>query len=212
MAAAPAAASTYAPPILHGPERGDWELHAGPIFGLSQTVDFSNGSADIKDTFGIKLGAAYYLTDHLALGGDFSYSRGDFSSTVTNNGVAVGVQDGHESASTLLFDGTYSFLNGPLRPYIGAGLGYSWVNTDIVAGPPVAGCWWDPWWGYVCSGYQPTRGTSSWVGQLGLGLQYNFSHKFGISGGYKENWVKLADKSTASGGFELMFDWRFMGR
>jgi opacity protein-like surface antigen len=205
-----AAAANYAP--LPGPAEGDWEFRIGPIFGFSQNVDFSTGSADIKDTIGIKLGAAYYLTDHLALGGDFSFSRGDFSSVVTNNGASVGVQDGSASSSTLLFDATYSFLHGPLRPYVEAGLGYAWVDTNISSGLPVVGCWWDPWWGYVCSGYQPTRGTSSWVGQLGTGLQYNFNHDFGVSVGYKEDWVKLASKSTGFGGIELMFDWRFWGR
>src|SRR5277367_483759 len=190
---------------------GDWEFRIGPVYGFSQNVDFSNGSADIKSTVGIKTGVAYYLTDHLALGGDFTYSRGDFSGSITNSGVAVGVQDGHQSSSTFLFDGTYSFLNGPFRPYLAAGLGYTWVDTDIVSGPPVTGCWWDPWWGYVCSGYQPTRGTSSWAGQLGAGLQWNFSHEFGVSAGYREDWVKLASKSTGFGGLELMFNWRFLG-
>jgi opacity protein-like surface antigen len=211
-ATASAAVSIPAPAPVYGPEAGDWEFRVGPIFGLSQNVDFSNGSADIKGTIGIKTGAAYYLTEHLALGGNFSFSRGDFSSTVSNNGLAVGVQNGKETSSTLLFDGRYSFLNGPLRPYIGGGLGYSWVDTNIASGAPVAGCWWDPWWGYVCSGYQPTHGTSSWVGQMGAGLQYNFSHEFGVSAGYLENWLKLASKSTAIGGFEVMFDWRFAGR
>jgi opacity protein-like surface antigen len=170
-----------APAAVTGPLQGDWEFRIGPTFGLSQDVDFSNGSAQIKDTTGLKLGAAYYLTEHLSFGGYFSYSHGDFSSEVINSGVKVGVQDGHETSSTLLFDTSYSFLHGPLRPYVEGGLGYSWVDTNIASGAPVAGCWWDPWWGYVCSGYQPTHGTSSAVGQLGAGLQYNFNHEFGIA-------------------------------
>jgi opacity protein-like surface antigen len=182
-AATQTAVATAAPATVYAPEQGDWELRIGPIFGLGQTVDFSNGSADIKNTTGFKAGAAYYLTGHLALGGNFSYSRGDFSSQVNNNGLMVGVQDGHESVSTLLFDGMYSFLDGPFRPYLEAGLGYTWVDTNIASGPAVAGCWWDPWWGYVCSGYQPTHGTSSWLGQLGAGMQYNFNHEFGVSAG-----------------------------
>ncbi|HEY2677384.1 MAG TPA: outer membrane beta-barrel protein [Steroidobacteraceae bacterium] len=215
--AATAAAATPTPasaaPANEFTQAGDWEFRIGPIYGFSQNVDFSNGSADIKNTLGIKTGVAYYLTDHLSVGGDFSYSRGDFSANVNNNGVTAGVQDGHQSSSTLLFDGTYNFLNGPFRPYISAGLGYTWVDTNIVSGPPVAGCWWDPWWGYVCSGYQPTRGTSSWVGQLGAGLQWNFNHEFGMSVGYRESFIQLADsKHTGFGGVEALFLWRFLGR
>jgi opacity protein-like surface antigen len=209
--AAAAAAATPASALFHSPQAGDWEFRIGPVFGLSQNIDFPSGSADIKNTTGIKTGVDYFLTEHLTLGGNFSYSRGDFSSTVVDKGVTVGVQNGHESASTLLFDGRYSFLHGPLRPYLGAGLGYTWVNTNIASGPPVAGCWWDPWWGYVCTGYQPTRGTSSWAGQLGAGVQYDFNHQFGVSAGYLENWLKLANKSTGSGALEVMFNWRFLG-
>jgi opacity protein-like surface antigen len=192
---------------------GDWEFRIGPVYGFAQDVNLSGGSADIKNTIGIKTGVSYYLTDHLAVGGDFTFSRGDFSANVTNNGVNVGVQDGHQTSSTLLFDGTYSFLNGPFRPYVSGGLGYTWVDTNIVSGPPVAGCWWDPWWGYVCSGYQPTRGTSSWVGQVGAGIQYNFSHEFGMSAGYRESFIELAsNKHTGFGGVEVLFLWRFAGR
>jgi opacity protein-like surface antigen len=210
-AAAPAAAAVPAQHAPAGPEQGDWEFRIGPIFGLSQNVDFHGGTAEIKDTAGLKLGAAYYLTEHLSLGGNLAFSRGDFSSEVINSGVNVGVQNGHETSSSLLFDATYSFLHGPFRPYVEGGLGYGWVDTNIASGPPVAGCWWDPWWGYVCSGYQPTRGTSSWVGQLGAGLQYNFNHQFGVSAGYRENWAKLASKTTDLGALEVMFNWRFLG-
>jgi opacity protein-like surface antigen len=219
VAASPAADQSPTPTPTPAPAAeptslgGDWEFRIGPIYGFSQNVNFSNGGAQIQSTVGIKTGAAYYLTDHLALGGDFTYSRGDFSANVANNGVTVGVQDGHQSSSTLLFDGTYSFLNGPLRPYLAAGLGYTWVDTNIVSGPPVAGCWWDPWWGYVCSGYQPTHGTSSWVGQLGAGMQFNFSHAFGVSAGYRESFISLADsKHTGFGSVEVLFLWRFAGR
>jgi opacity protein-like surface antigen len=191
---------------------GNWEFHIGPIYGFSQDVNFGTGSASIQSTIGLKTGVAYYLTDHLTVGGDFSYSRGDFSASVVNNGTYVGVQDAHQGSSTLLFDSTYAFLDGPFRPYISGGLGFTWVDTNIVSGPPVAGCWWDPWWGYVCSGYQPTRGTSSWVGQVGAGLQYNFSHEFGMSAGYRESFIELASsKHTGFGGVEAMFLWRFTG-
>ena len=214
-AASAEASSAAAGPITAGPAEpsrlgGAWELRVGPIYGFSQNIDSSSGSADIKGIAGIKTGVSYYLTDHLALGGDFTYSRGDFSANIINNGAAVGVQDGHQSSGTFLFDGTYSFLTGPFRPYLAAGLGYTWIDTNIVSGPPVAGCWWDPWWGYVCSGYQPTKGTSSWAGQLGAGMQWNFSHEFGVSAGYRENFIELANKRTPFGGLEVLFLWRFL--
>ena len=73
VAAPAAAASAAAPgPITSGapePSRlgGAWEFRMGPIYGFSQNIDSSSGSADIKSIAGIKTGVAYYLTDHLSV-------------------------------------------------------------------------------------------------------------------------------------------------
>jgi outer membrane protein W len=198
------------------PGMGDWEFRIGPMFMNSQNVDFKGGTtANIKSNTGIKGGAAYYITDNLALGGNFSYSKGDFSATVIGGaGQPSHFENGRLEYSTFMFDATYHFGEGPFRPYVEAGLGYDWINTNIAAGPPQVGCWWDPWWGYICNGYQATHGNSSFVGQLGVGLQFNFSREFGLSAGYKENWIKIsnaANNTTGFGGIEVLFNWRFTG-
>jgi opacity protein-like surface antigen len=195
-----------------GGARGDWEFRLGPVFTESKNVAFNGGSnADIKSTTGIKLGTGYYVTDQLIIGGNLSYGRSDFNGTVQGNNGSVSLENGRVDFSTLMFDATYTLLQGPIKPFGVVGLGWNWVNTNIASGPPQTGCWWDPWWGYVCTGYQPTHGSSSFAYQAGAGVQFNFGRQFAIDADYKYTWIDLHNASSTPGigSIELLFLWRF---
>jgi len=58
---------------------------------------------------------------------------------------------------TLMAEATYNILARPLTPYGTGGLGWSWVDNNIATEPPTVGCWWVPWYGYVCEGYENTK-------------------------------------------------------
>jgi opacity protein-like surface antigen len=194
---------------------GDWEFRIGPVFLESKNVGFNGGSnANIDSTVGVKIGAGYYVTDQLIIGGNFSWAGTTFNGNVQSGtpGLSSHIENGHVDFSTLMFDATYLFLpQSALKPFVEAGLGWNWINTNIASGPPQAGCWWDPWWGYVCSGWQPTHGASSFAYQAGAGLQANFSRSFNMSLAYKYTWINLsnANGTPGFGGIELMFNWRF---
>ena len=203
-----------------GGARGDWEFRIGPVFQESKNLSFDGGSsADIKSTTGIKIGAGYYVSDQLIIGGNFGYGQSDFNGKVQGNSSSTPglppstsqIEGGHVDFSTLMFDATYLFLQGPFKPFGKVGLGWNWVNTNIASGPPQTGCWWDPWWGYVCSGYQPTHGSSSFAYQVGAGVQANFSRSFAIDLDYQYTWIDLKNTSSTPGfgAIELLFVWRF---
>jgi opacity protein-like surface antigen len=203
-----------------GGAAGDWEFRIGPVFQESKNISFHGGtSADVDSTTGLKIGTGYYVTDQLIIGGNFGYGQSSFNGTVQgNNSNTPGlppstahIENGHVDFSTLMFDATYTFLHGPLRPFGKVGLGWNWVNTNIAAGPPQYGCWWDPWWGYICSGYQPTHGSSSFAYQVGAGVQVNFSRSFAIDVDYQYTWIDLSNTSSTPGfgAVELLFVWRF---
>jgi len=193
---------------------GDWEFRIGPVFTQSKNVGFDGGSnADIKSTTGIKVGTGYYVSDHLIIGGNFSYANADFNGTVRGNTGAASLENGNADFSTLMFDATYTLLEGPIKPFGVAGVGWNWVHTNIATGPPQTGCWWDPWWGYVCSGYQPTHSSSNFAYQVGAGVKLNFSRQFAIDAAYKYTWIDLehASSTPGIGSVELLFLWRFTG-
>jgi opacity protein-like surface antigen len=196
---------------------GDWEFRIGPAWIDSKTVDFNGGTTvNLGSTTGIKIGTGYYVTDQLIVGGNFSYANGDFRGNVASGSPGGGfvVENGHIDYSSFTFDATYLLpLQSAIKPFGEIGLGWAWYNTNIASGPPQTGCWWDPWWGYICQGYQPTVGNSSFAWQVGLGLQANFSHSFAIAAAVKETWVSLHNSSGTAGfpTVELMFNWRFRG-
>ena len=204
------------------PSAGDWEFRIGPDFVLSKTVNFKEGSSlKLDSSTGGKIGFAYYMTDAFSLGADFAYGRSNFSGTVVgNSGGTPGqppntatIENGRAELSTFNFTGTYHLLDGPIKPFLALGLGYNWTSTNIAVGPPVTGCWWDPWYGYICSGYQPTHGGSSLTYQAGVGVQYNFSRNFAIDADYKETWIQLhnASGTPGFGSVEVMFIFRLTG-
>ena len=201
---------------------GDWEFRIGPVFTESKNIAFNGGSnANVDSTTGVKIGTGWYMSPHLAIGMNFAWANTSFNGTVCSTSIAcnaanppsVHIENGHVDFSTLNFDGTYTFLEGPLKPFIVAGIGWQWLNTNIASAPPQTGCWWDPWWGYVCSTWQPTHGSSSFTYQVGGGLQFNFSRTFAINVDYRYSWFDLnnASGTPALGSVELMFVWRFPG-
>ena len=192
--------------------QGDWEFRIGPVFQESKNVSFNGGSnANIDSTVGVKIGAGYYVTDHLIIGGNFSYGQSSFNGSIRQNTGTSFIQNGHVDFSTMMFDATYTFLPGPIQPFGKVGLGWNWINTNIASGPPQAGCWWDPWWGYICSGWQPTHGASSFTYQAAAGVQFSFSRSFAVDLDYQYTWVDLSNTNSTPGfgAVELLFVWRF---
>jgi opacity protein-like surface antigen len=203
-----------------GPSAADWEFRIGPVFVDSKTVDFNGGSsAKLDSNTGGRIGVAYYMTDQFSLGGEFAYSRANFNATVIGNSApgqppsTTRIEGGHAEFSTFNFTAAYHLLEGPIRPFGVAGIGWNWVNTNIATAPPQVGCWWDPWWGYICTPYQPTKGASSFTYQLGAGVQFNFNRQFAVDVDYRETWVELhnANGTPGFGSIEAMFVWRFTG-
>ena len=201
---------------------GDWEFRIGPVFTESKNIGFNGGSnANVDSTTGVKIGTGWYVSPHLAIGMNFAWANTSFNGTVCNTSIAcnsanppsIHIENGHVDFSTLNFDATYTFLEGPIKPLVVAGLGWQWLNTNIASAPPQTGCWWDPWWGYVCSTWQPTHGSSSFTYQVGGGVQFNFSRTFAINADYRYTWFQLtnATGTPAIGTVELMFVWRFPG-
>jgi opacity protein-like surface antigen len=85
---------------------------------------------------------------------------------------------------TMSGKGTFNFLEGPITPYVELGFGWTAVDSNIADGPPVTGCWWDPWWGYVCAPYWDTytEDLTSW--SAGLGVRWDINRMWGLKASY----------------------------
>ncbi len=75
----------------------------------------------------------------------------------------------------------------------------------------MTGCYWHPWWGYICSGYYRTfKGTDFSYGG-GAGLRYDFPGGSFVRGSYSVYKLDIggdaADPELQS--LKLEYGWRF---
>ena len=141
--------------------KGKWDIMLAPQYTLAKNLGFTGGTtAKIDDTVGFNFQFGYNFNEHWNVGGLFSWSQPDYQAVlqpVQGNPSGARTQHGTIQTNTFALVTTYHFLAGPVTPFVDANLGGTHVNTDIADGPPVIGCYWDPWFGNVCGVAQPTK-------------------------------------------------------
>ena len=50
----------------------------------------------------------------------------------------------------------------------------SYFDSNVADGPPSTGCYWHPWWGYICNSYYSTFTETQFSYGVGGGLRYEF--------------------------------------
>lgn len=208
-----AALSLGVPAAADELEQGDWEISAGVAFLGSSEADFEGGSrADFASDEGFRVAFDYSLTDALQVGGSWGIGQREYDAVIAGDqpGEFFSAR-GDLDYSTLMGTATYNFLDGPFRPFVTAGLGWTWLDTNIATGPPTVGCWWDPWFGYLCSAWVNTRTLDGFTYQLGVGARYDFGENFAVHASYRIDWIDIeqADGTPDFDGFELSFGWKF---
>ncbi|HEU4516341.1 MAG TPA: outer membrane beta-barrel protein [Steroidobacteraceae bacterium] len=197
---------------------GTWETRLDIVYNNSADWDFTGGTtAEIDSDTSFLIGFGYHLNDNLELGGNFTFGQTDYSADIAgdvNNDevpdTVFGVRGEYESTS-LVFDATWNFLPGAFTPFVSANAGWAWVDTNIATGPPQTGCWWDPWWGYVCSTFQDTKSLDGFTYGFDVGARYDFSDSLAAHASYRMMWVDLdnADGTPDIDGFRIGIGWKF---
>jgi opacity protein-like surface antigen len=190
-----------------------WEFTLGTFYQLGTTIDGQEGTGlETGDDFGFAIGGGFNFTDHLATTFDFKWAGVGYDATAMDeDGNDVDINGKYDSF-TVSGNLVYYFGDGRLAPYVGAGIGWTWIDTNIPNGPPRTWCWWDPWWGYVCSTSYPTETLDAFSYQATLGLRYDFDNdRTFLRLGYTSQWM---DFDAASGSprfdvFVLDFGWLF---
>jgi outer membrane protein assembly factor BamD len=194
-------------------QAGRWEASIGTTAAMASDVDFEGGTtAEIDSGFGLVLGAGYNLTDRLRLGSTFTYDQKDYEAVVAGDEANESFPiEGSLDTMALMLDVAYTFMTGPVSPYMVGGVGWSWVDTNIASEPPQVGCWWHPWWGYVCTSWQDTRTVDGLAYEVGLGMRYDFSDSLAADAAYRMRWVDF-ENATGTPSFDTMqlnLVWKF---
>jgi len=151
------------------------EFYLGPVFTQSKDLRFEGGTTAKTDTGnGLNLGFAYNFDAHWQAGIDFAWSEIDYSANVQpgpGNPNLAGRINGTIETGTVRFNGTWNVLAGNFTPFVTGGLGWTYIDTNIPAGLPESFCWYYPWYGSYCSTYVPTKSTTRFSYNAGLGLR-----------------------------------------
>jgi len=191
-----------------------WEWSVAAIYQDSASSGADGGSnLKLDNELGFGLNFGYNFTNKLALSGDFEWLRPDFTATL--------VEDAPTPSSTTIrhtmsqfngrIKGTLTFLETPLSPYVEAGIGWSYFDSNVADGPPITGCWWHPWWGYICENFYSTFSSTEFSYGGALGLRYILRGGMTLKLSVNQYWI---DVGSAGGDPELNaarleFGWSF---
>lgn len=152
---------------------GSWEWSFAGLYQEAEEASAGGGSfIHVDEGFGLGIGVGRYLTDRLAIGADVEWLAPDFSATLVDDNGDSSSFDHELTQINLRFKGAFYFVEGPLSPYAELGAGWTYVDSNIANGPPIVGCWWHPWFGYICDGYYETFDETSFTYGGALGLRY----------------------------------------
>lgn len=164
--------------LAHAQDRArTWDFDAGLQWSGSLTLDGQMGTGlDIDDDLGFKIGGTYNFTNRWALGFGISWVSPRYTATyLPEAGPPLETVRATMDVFSLYAKGTFNLLEGPITPYAELGVGWTEVDSNIADGPPITGCWWDPWWGYICAPFYSTYGENltSWSGAVGVRWDVN---------------------------------------
>lgn len=173
-----------------------WEFYGEARFIFGKDINFQGGSSiSTSDDAGFGLGFGYNFDEHWLASFEFQYNEIQYRGSIASADKPpkpTSTVTGTAQISRIGGSLTYNILPGPLTPYVTGLLGWSYVDSNIPTGPPQTGCWWDPWYGYLCSSWQPTASQNAFTYGLGVGMRWDVGHSFFMRFGYEYDWVDLS--------------------
>ena len=139
--------------------------------------DFDNA---VGSAFGWGFGARYAPpTGNFAIRFDIENSRFNIDNPDILDNAAWDADDGYARIWDFQLNGEFGMRNdAKFRLYGLAGIGYGNVYGAVTDGTLASGCYWDPWWGYIC-------GTGVVDEILADGDRWGFSGRVGAGASYK---------------------------
>ncbi len=153
--------------------RNQWEWSIAGIYQESESSGTVGGSSlNIDSDVGLGFSFNYLFNEKFMVGADLEWLSPDYKATLLNDQGETTIIDHKFSQFNGRIKATYNFMDRPFTPYIEGGFGWTYVDSNVADGPPITGCWWHPWYGYICSGYYNTFTETSFSYGGALGLRY----------------------------------------
>ena len=142
---------------------GTWEAGIKVMDMSHEFIQGERGSSlDVEGELAWGFFGAYNINEHFQIGGEFAWSDPDYLATFpidlapgTPSNTVITV-DAELDVLFTQFKAVYNLLDKAFTPYAEVGYGWTVVDSNIQDGPADTGCWWDPWWGYMCASFYDT--------------------------------------------------------
>ena len=200
--------------LAQGNRAGSWEWSFAAIYQDSASSG-AEGGANLKldHDWGLGINFGYNFTNKLYLGADFEWLSPDFTATLISDETEPRLTTITHTMSQFngRLKGAFTFLEGPLSPYVEAGIGWSYFDSNVADGPPITGCWWHPWWGYICSNYYNTFSSTEFSYGGALGLRYIMRGGMTLKLSVNQYWIDAGNAGADPdlNAARLEFGWSF---
>ncbi len=194
---------------------GRYEVYGVGQFLGSADINFNGPTGSVKtkmDDTGLGgFGVAYHFSDFFSVHGDFMFGGATFSGDVPleRGGTVNFKQDAFIQTGRLNLD--YNIINRRLTPFVTAGIGYQYLETELGNAPSINDCWWDPWYGWVCYSGQPRAWQTDFTWNAGVGLRWNITDHLILKAMAGATWLEYGGAQGITTQIEGVFSigWSF---
>ena len=176
-----------------------WSFGAELVYQDSNDISFNGGSsASVDDDLGFTFTFGYRFNRKLELEFGIDWASVDYDATLQSRdlpNLSIDVTGEYEYFTPRV-NLNYFFTEGPFTPYIKAGIGWAFIDTNIPTSQVQIGCWWDPWYGQICTPYQSTKDVDEFAYQLGAGIRWKLGPGYALSLSYEKQWIDFSNANS----------------
>jgi opacity protein-like surface antigen len=177
-----------------GSREGRWEASVILALQTGNEESFEGGSELVIDStngFGINVG--WNWTDKLNLAYKLISTKPKYTTLIVPEDTTIVPQlvEHKMTKYSHQLNATYNFTRRAFTPFVVGGIGWTKLDSNVPTGPPSIGCWWDPWWGYICFEDWSTYSTSVFSYNLGLGLRWDINTALFTKASYTREFLSL---------------------
>lgn len=182
-----------------GSRDGRWE--GSVILALQNGLDqaYEGGSElAIDSTMGWGVSFAWNWTDKWNVAYRLVSASPDYTALVVpeDTDIVPQVLEHKLSKMSHQLNMTYNFSRKAFTPFVSAGIGYTTMDSNVPSAPPTTGCWWDPWWGYICDSDWRTYTKSGLSYNLGAGVRWDINNAIYTKASYIREFMDVKNGSV----------------
>jgi hypothetical protein len=191
---------------------GTWEAGVKVMDMSHEFISGEGGSSlDVDGDLAWGFFAGYNINEHFQLVGEFAWGGPDYVADIPldPSNIVVTV-DAELDILFTQFKAVFNLLDKAFTPFAEVGYGWTVVDSNIQDGAADTGCWWDPWWGYMCASFYDTYESTLTSLTYAVGLRWDMSDTSVLKASYgiRETDLDRAE-DLSQDVFSVDFAWKF---